>query len=111
MGDTRTVMDRKGIFRLAEELGFGTLVLDELDAGAWERVHLPGSHWRRGFAVARPALDADGIVQTCCLKTHRFAGIQPVPEELGRTRRQPDSGRALPLYASSCISPPGTSDT
>ena len=74
MGDTRAVMDQKGIFRLAEELGFDTLVLDELDAGAWERVHLPGSHWRRGFAVARPALDADGIVQTCLLKTHRFGG-------------------------------------
>jgi uncharacterized protein (DUF362 family) len=74
MDNTRAVMERKGIFRLGEELGFDTLVLDELDAGAWERVQMPGSHWRRGFAVARPALDAGGIVQTCCLKTHRFGG-------------------------------------
>jgi uncharacterized protein (DUF362 family) len=35
---------------------------------------MPGGHWRRGFALARPALDADGIVQACCLKTHRFGG-------------------------------------
>jgi uncharacterized protein (DUF362 family) len=74
MGRTRAVMDRKGIFRLAEVLGFDTAVLDELDAAGWQKVQLPGSHWRRGFALARPALDADGIVQTCCLKTHRFGG-------------------------------------
>jgi uncharacterized protein (DUF362 family) len=74
MGDTRNVMQRKGIFRLAEELGFDTLVLDELDAAGWERMQVPGSHWRKGFAVARPALEADGIVQTCCLKTHRYGG-------------------------------------
>jgi uncharacterized protein (DUF362 family) len=74
MGNTRAVMERKGIFRLAEELGFDPLVLDELGAGAWERVQPPGSHWRRGFPMARPALDADGIVLACCLKTHRFGG-------------------------------------
>jgi len=74
MDKTRAVMERKGVFRLAEELGFDALVLDELDAGAWERIRMPGSHWRRGFALARPALDADGIVQACCLKTHRFGG-------------------------------------
>ena len=32
MGNTRAVMEAKGIFRLAEELGFDTVVLDELDA-------------------------------------------------------------------------------
>ncbi len=74
MGDTRNVMQRKGIFRLAEELGFDTVVLDELGAAGWERMQIPGSHWRKGFAVARLALDADGIVQTCCLKTHRYGG-------------------------------------
>jgi uncharacterized protein (DUF362 family) len=74
MGNTRVVMDAKGIFRLAEELGFDTVVLNELDAAGWQKVQVPGSHWRRGFALARPALDADGIVQACCLKTHRFGG-------------------------------------
>jgi uncharacterized protein (DUF362 family) len=74
MGNTRTVMEAKGIFRLADELGFDAVVLDELDASGWQKVQVPGSHWRRGFALARPALDADGIVQACCLKTHRFGG-------------------------------------
>jgi uncharacterized protein (DUF362 family) len=74
MGDTRAVMAQKGVFRLAEELGFEAVVLDELDADGWEKTDVPGSHWKRGFAIARPALEADGIVQTCCLKTHRFGG-------------------------------------
>jgi uncharacterized protein (DUF362 family) len=74
MGDTRRVMEQKGIFRLAEELGVETLVFDELNADGWEMIDLPGSHWRQGFAVPRPVLDADVVVQTCCLKTHRFGG-------------------------------------
>jgi len=74
MGDTRRVMKRKGIFALAEELGFDAMVFDELGADEWEMADVPGSHWKRRFAVARPVLDADVIVQTCCLKTHRFGG-------------------------------------
>jgi uncharacterized protein (DUF362 family) len=74
MGDTRAVMEQKGIFRMAVELGFETVVFDELDAAGWKEMQIKGSHWQRGFAVARPALEADGIVQTCCLKTHRYGG-------------------------------------
>jgi uncharacterized protein (DUF362 family) len=74
MGKTRTVMERKGIFRLAESLGLEAIVLDELPARGWEHLYVPGGHWRKGFAVARPVLDAEGVVQTCCLKTHRFGG-------------------------------------
>ncbi len=74
MGDTRGVMRQKGIFRMADELGFETVVFDELEADGWEMMQVPGSHWQKGFAVARPVLEADGVVQTCCLKTHRYGG-------------------------------------
>jgi len=74
MGDTRDVMERKGVFDLAEELGCQTVVFDELDAGDWEHIDLPDAHWSRGFAAARPVLAASILVQTCCLKTHRFGG-------------------------------------
>ena len=74
MGDTRAVMERKGIFQLASELGLETIVFDELDDDGWELMQPEGSHWHRGFAVARPVLDADGVIQTCCLKTHRYGG-------------------------------------
>jgi len=74
MGDTRTVMEQKNVFRMADELGFETVVFDELDANGWEMMEVAGSHWQKGFAVARPVLEADGVVQTCCLKTHRYGG-------------------------------------
>jgi uncharacterized protein (DUF362 family) len=74
MGDTRQVMDQKDTFRMAEELGFETLVFDDLPEEDWI-LHQPShSHWQRGFALPRPVLTADGIVQTCCLKTHRYGG-------------------------------------
>jgi uncharacterized protein (DUF362 family) len=74
MGDTRSVMQTKGIFDLASELGFETVVVDELGAEQWVRADSPGSHWSRGFLLARPCLEADAVVQTCNLKTHRFGG-------------------------------------
>ncbi len=74
MGDTRAVMQSKGVFDLASELAFETVVFDELGADGWVPSDVPGSHWRRGFSLARPAVEAQAIVQTCNLKTHRFGG-------------------------------------
>ncbi|MCS7286976.1 MAG: DUF362 domain-containing protein [Anaerolineae bacterium] len=74
MGKTRQVMERKGIFAIASELGFRVLVLDELGPEDWVPVKPPGSHWSRGFLFARPILEADVVIQTCCLKTHRYGG-------------------------------------
>jgi len=74
MGGTRQVMERKDIFRMADELGFETMVFDELAADDWLVQHMPGSYWQQGFAVPQPVLKADGVVQTCCLKTHRYGG-------------------------------------
>ena len=74
MGNTRAVMDKLGVLRMADEMGFGVAIFDELSAEDWEQVQVPGGHWSRGFALARPLLEADAIVQACCLKTHRFGG-------------------------------------
>jgi uncharacterized protein (DUF362 family) len=74
MGDTRQVMETIGVFGLADKLGFDTVVFDELGPQDWVEFQPEGSHWERGFLVARPCLDADAIVQTCCLKTHRYGG-------------------------------------
>jgi uncharacterized protein (DUF362 family) len=74
MGDTRAVMRTKGVEDLAAELGVGLLVFDQLGGDEWIHLQPEGSHWQDGFAVAGPMLAADGIVQTCCLKTHRYGG-------------------------------------
>jgi len=74
MGQTRRVMEQKGVFALAQELGFEVQVLDELEAEEWELIQPPGSHWRGGFPIARLAQETPYIAQTCCLKTHRYGG-------------------------------------
>ncbi len=59
---------------MADALGFQTLIFDDLGPGDWEWLQPASSHWSSGFWFARPALQADTIVQTCCLKTHRYGG-------------------------------------
>jgi uncharacterized protein (DUF362 family) len=72
MGDTRQVLTQRGVLALAKKLDFDVVVLDELKGSGW--VKLKGAHWRRGFLFPRVVQDADVVVQTCCLKTHRFGG-------------------------------------
>jgi uncharacterized protein (DUF362 family) len=74
MGNTRSIMQQKGVFDMADGLGFDVVVFDELDASGWEPMQFEGSHWQTGFAVARPVLEADGVIQACCLKTHGYGG-------------------------------------
>ncbi|MBD1854001.1 DUF362 domain-containing protein [Leptolyngbya sp. FACHB-1624] len=74
MANTREAMTTKGVFQLADRYGVNTIVLDELNADDWKLFPAEGTHWSRGFAFARPILDAGAIVNTCCLKTHRFGG-------------------------------------
>ena len=74
MGVTRDVMAHKDVPALARDLKIKTVVLDELPDGEWQPVKPAGMHWQRGFAFPRPVLRAGAIVQTCCLKTHRYGG-------------------------------------
>jgi len=74
-GDTtRRVMEKKGIFELSEELGFDIVNLQEMEPDGWVHVKPEDSHWRDGFRFPRVYLEAESIVQTCCLKTHAFGG-------------------------------------
>ncbi len=74
MGDTRAVMQQKGVFDLAAELGFETVVFDELAEADWTIIRDSDYHWSQGYAVPRRLLDAECVVQTCNLKTHRYGG-------------------------------------
>ena len=74
-GDTtRQVMEKKGIFDLAHELDFDVVNLEELGPEGWLHLHPKDSHWNDGFHFPRVYLEAESIVQTCCLKTHAYGG-------------------------------------
>jgi uncharacterized protein (DUF362 family) len=74
MGETEEVLRKMGVLGLAEEMGFKTVVLDDVGKEDWLKVEKDGTHWLRGFYMAKVFHDADKVVQTCCLKTHRFGG-------------------------------------
>ncbi|MFB0561770.1 MAG: DUF362 domain-containing protein [Candidatus Lokiarchaeia archaeon] len=74
MGVTRKVLEKMGVFDLSEKLGFKVVVLDEEDEDGWVKIDPDGTHWSKGFYIAKLFLSADKVVQTCCLKTHRFGG-------------------------------------
>jgi uncharacterized protein (DUF362 family) len=81
-GDTKSVMAQKGIPALAQELGFDVINFDELPADAWVHCNPPGSYWKNGFNVAKPVVEAEYLLWTCCLKTHQFGGIHSMALKL-----------------------------
>ena len=74
MGDTKQVLEQRGVFALSRELGFEAVALDDVGKDGWVKCEKDGTHWLAGFHIAKIFLDADKVVQTCCLKTHRFGG-------------------------------------
>ncbi len=72
---TRSVMEEKGIPALAQELGFDVINFEELPPQGWVHFNPPGNHWQNGFDVARPVVEAEYLMWTCCLKTHGYGGV------------------------------------
>ncbi len=74
MGNTTAVMQAKGLPDLAEELGLDLIALDTLAESEMTLITDADFHWPQGFAVPRLLLEAECVIQTCCLKTHRYGG-------------------------------------
>ena len=72
---TREVMAQKGVMPLLEKLEVDIVDFDDLAEKDWVKVDADGSHWRDGFRVARPILESECLITTCCLKTHQFGGV------------------------------------
>lgn len=73
--DTDSVIREKGVDRLCGVLGAKLLNFEELPPEAWAHVRPARSHWRNGFDFAKPVLDAESVVCTCCLKTHGYGAV------------------------------------
>ncbi len=74
MGDTKQVLEEMGVLSLSRELGFKAVVLNDVPKDEWVKIERGGTHWIKRFYMAKVFHDADKVVQTCCLKTHRFGG-------------------------------------
>ncbi len=71
----REVMEQKGILPLLEKLNVKVIDFDQLDSRDWIQCKPKESHWADGFRIARPILESECLVCTCCLKTHRPLGV------------------------------------
>ncbi|MBT8363965.1 MAG: DUF362 domain-containing protein, partial [Deltaproteobacteria bacterium] len=72
---TREVMEQKGVIPLLEKLEVDIVDFDDLAQKDWVKIDAEDSHWRDGFRVARPILESECLITTCCLKTHQFGGV------------------------------------
>jgi uncharacterized protein (DUF362 family) len=72
---TKSVIELKGIPAIVQELGVDLINFEDLPPEGWVHFNPPGNHWQNGFDVARPVVEAEYLLWTCCLKTHGSGGI------------------------------------
>jgi uncharacterized protein (DUF362 family) len=72
---TREVMDAKGTFDLASDMGFRIVNYEEIPDDEWVHFKPTGTHWPEGFHLPRQVVEAEYNVSTCCLKTHGSGGV------------------------------------
>ncbi|WP_084063636.1 DUF362 domain-containing protein [Geoglobus acetivorans] len=70
MGNTAAVLKNRGVFDILARHGFSAVDLE--GHNRWVRIE--AEHWKRGFLMADIFYESDCVIQTCCLKTHRFGG-------------------------------------
>jgi uncharacterized protein (DUF362 family) len=73
--DTADVLEEKSIYDICKKLNVRLINFEDLPHNEWIRIKPEQSHWKNGFDVARPVLDSECIVTTCCLKTHGYGGV------------------------------------
>jgi len=72
---TQKVMQQKGILPLIEKRDVQIIDFEGLDGKDWVEFKPKDSHWQSGFRIARPIIEAECLISTCCLKTHQFGGV------------------------------------
>jgi len=72
---TQEVLDRKGVVPLLNQKDVHIIDFDGLEPKDWVEFKPKDSHWKNGFRIARPILETECLISTCCLKTHQFGGV------------------------------------
>lgn len=73
--DTDEVIREKGVDLLCKDHRVKLLNFEALPPNSWKKLSPENSHWNNGFSVARPVLEAERVVTTCCLKTHGYGAV------------------------------------
>ena len=74
MGRTSDILANSGVVDLSLSLGFDLVFLDDLNPDGWKDIRAQGLHCKHGFRIARIFTDAQKVVETFCLETHRLGG-------------------------------------
>ena len=72
---TIRVMAEKGVIPLLQERDVRIINFDDLGKSDWIEFKPEDSHWPNGFRIARPILETECLISTCCLKTHQYGGV------------------------------------
>lgn len=72
---TQEVMAKKGIVPLLKQKDVQILNFDDLAQKDWVEFKPENNHFKNGFRIARPILETECLISTCCLKTHQFGGV------------------------------------
>jgi len=72
---TREVMKEKEVLPLLEKLNVQVIDFDTLTEKDWIAFKPKDTHWSKGFRIARPIVESECLISTCCLKTHQYGGI------------------------------------
>jgi uncharacterized protein (DUF362 family) len=68
-------MAQKGIVPLLRKHDVRIIDFDDLTDKDWVEFKPRESHWKNGFRVARPVVETECLISTCCLKTHQYGGV------------------------------------
>lgn len=72
---TLEVVEGKRVLPILNQWNVKFINFDDLDDKGWILIKPKKSHWTNGFRIARPVLEAECLVSTCCLKTHQYGGV------------------------------------
>lgn len=72
--ETEEVLQKKGIYELAEKTGVEVVNFDKLSQEELVTFNQKGLHWKDGFQIPGILQEVDHIIATGCIKTHQFGG-------------------------------------
>jgi uncharacterized protein (DUF362 family) len=72
--NTAESFKKKGVYEMAEKYGFNVVNLENPSENEYVHLQPENTHWKNGFHFAKIFLEAEAIIEACCLKTHKFGG-------------------------------------